>query len=279
MAEKRTILITGCSSGIGLVCAHGLKARGWQVIASCRKEADVERLRGEGLECVRIDYEDEPSIHAGFDAAMALTGGRLDALFNNGAYGIPGMVEDLPTDALRQIFEANFFGWHTLSRLALRVMRAQGAGRIVQCSSVLGFAALKTRSAYTSTKFALEGMSDTMRMELHGSGIHVSLIEPGPITTKIRENAVPHYEKWIKPDAETSVWREFYRDTLEPRLYGEYTVDRFELGAETVLPPLIHAIEAARPRPRYYLTKPTYMVGWMKRLLPTRWVDAVLRRS
>lgn len=279
MADKRTILITGCSSGIGHVCAHGLKARGWHVIASCRKPEDVARLREEGLESVLIDYEDDASIHSGFDEALVLTGGRLDVLFNNGAYGIPGMAEDLPTDALRQIFEANFFGWHTLTRRAIPVMREQGNGRIVQCSSVLGFAALKSRAAYTSTKFALEGLTDTMRMELYGSGIEVSLIEPGPITTKIRENAVPHYEKWIKPAAESSFWRDFYRDTMEPRLYGEYTVDRFELGSEAVLKKLVHAIESPRPRPRYYITTPTYIVGWMKRLLPTRWSDAVLRRS
>ncbi len=280
MPDRKTILITGCSSGIGYTCAHGLKVRGWRVIASCRRAADVERLRAEGLECVLIDYEDEASIHTGFDEAFDLTENRLDALFNNGAYGIPGMTEDLSTDALRQIFEANFFGWHTLTCRAIPVMREAGAGRIVQNSSVLGFAALRTRGAYNSTKFALEGLTDTLRIELHGTGIHMVLIEPGPVTSKIRENARAHYEKWIKPIREHSPWDDYYGETLEPRLYDpESSKDRFELGPESVLRKLIHALESPRPKPRYYVTTPTYIAGTLKRLLPTRMFDAVMRRS
>lgn len=279
MDERRAILITGCSSGIGYTCAHGLRVRGWHVVASCRRRADVERLRGEGLDCVLIDYEDEPSIVEGFEEALTLTGGRLDALFNNGAYGIPGMVEDLPTDALRQIFEANFFGWHTLACRAIPLMREAGHGRIVQCSSVLGFAALKTRGAYNATKFALEGLSDTLRLELHGTGIDVVLIEPGPITTRIRENARGQFEKWIEPIVGHSPWEEFYETTLRERLYGEAGKDRFELGPEAVLRKLVHAIESPRPQARYYVTTPTHLVGAIKRLLPTRWLDAVLRRG
>ena len=279
MTDPRTILITGCSSGIGYTCAHGLKVRGWNVVASCRRAADVSRLEGEGLNCVLIDYEDEPSIHAGFEEALDLTGGRLDALFNNGAYGIPGMTEDLPTDALRQIFEANFFGWHTLTSRAIPVMREAGAGRIVQNSSVLGFAALPTRGAYNATKFALEGLSDTLRIELHGTGIHIVLIEPGPITSKIRENARGQYERWIAPIADHSPWTDFYETTLKERLYAPYSKDKYELGPEAVLHKLIHAIESTRPRPRYYVTTPTYFAGTMKRLLSTRRFDALLRRS
>ncbi len=279
MPDRKTILITGCSSGIGYTCAHGLKVRGWRVIASCRRADDVERLRGEGLECVLIDYEDEASIHAGFDEAMDMTDNRLDALFNNGAYGIPGMTEDLSTDALRQIFEANFFGWHTLTCRAIPIMREAGAGRIVQNSSVLGFAALPARGAYNSTKFALEGLTDTLRLELYGTGVDMILIEPGPVTSKIRENARTHYDKWIKPIREHSPWDDYYGDTLEPRLYKEYEKDRFELGPESVLRKLIHALESPRPRPRYYVTTPTYIAGTLKRLLPTRLFDAVMRRS
>lgn len=279
MERRRTILITGCSSGIGYTCAHGLKVRGWHVVASCRRRADVERLQGEGLDCVLIDYEDEPSIHAGFEAALDLTDGRLDALFNNGAYGIPAMTEDLPTDALRQIFEANFFGWHTLTCRAVPVMREVEAGRIVQCSSVLGFAALKTRGAYNATKFALEGLSDTLRLELHGTGIDVILIEPGPITSKIRENARGQYEKWIEPIIEHSPWEDFYETTLRRRLYEDTGKDKHELGPEAVFHKLIHAIESPRPRARYYVTTPTHVAGALKRILPTRWLDAILRLS
>ncbi len=274
----RTLLITGCSTGIGYYCAKGMKERGWEVIASCRKQEDVERLRDEGLESVRIDYQDEDSIHAGFQEALSLMGGRIDVLFNNGAFGIPGMAEDIPTEALRDIFEANFFGWHTLTRLALPVMRQQKSGRIVQCSSILGFITMPARAAYNATKFAVEGMSDTMRLELHGSGIFVSLIEPGPVTSKIRENNIPHYEKWIKPNADNSVWAETYKTKLEPRLYNGGK-DRFELGPESVLKRLIHACESRRPKPRYYVTTPTYLIGFLKRILSTRALDWVLRSS
>lgn len=272
----KTLLITGCSSGIGLHCAHGMKARGWQVIASCRKQTDVERMRAEGLESVRIDYADEPSIHAGFDEALTLAGGRLDALFNNGAYATPAMAEDLPTEALRANFEANFFGWHTLTCRAIKVMRNQGSGRIVQNSSILGFITLPARASYNSTKFAIEGMSDTLRLELHGSGIFVSLIQPGPVTSKIRENSIAHYERWIKPHKENSYWTKRYSDVLEPRLYNGGG-DRFELGPESVLKRLVHACENPRPKPRYYVTTPTYMMGFLKRILSTRMLDRVLR--
>jgi len=196
-------------------------------------------------------------------------GGRIDVLFNNGAYGIPGMAEDMPTEALREIFEANFFGWHTLTRLAIPVMREQQSGRIVQCSSILGFITLPARSAYNATKFAVEGMSDTLRLELHGSGVSVSLIEPGPVTSKIRENSIPQYEKWIKPNAENSVWAENYRTKLEPRLYNG-SADRFELGPESVLKRLVHACESARPKPRYYVTDTRARLGAAPGFLMTR---------
>ncbi len=279
MEGRGAILVTGCSSGIGYTCAHGLKVRGWHVVASCRRRADVERLRGEGLDCVLLDYEDESSIHKGFEEALEITGGRLDALFNNGAYGIPAMTEDIPTDALRQIFEANFFGWHTLTCRAIPVMREAGAGRIVQNSSVLGFAVLPTRGAYNATKFALEGLSDTLRLELHGTGIEVVLIEPGPITSQIRVNARAQYEKWIAPIVEHSPWETFYETTLRERLYGESGKDRYELGPEAVLHKLIHALESPRPRPRYYVTTPTHVAGALKRVLSTRLFDRVLRRN
>lgn len=277
-SETRTILITGCSSGIGHHAAHALKARGWTVVATCRKPADVERLRAEGLLSEVLDYQDDASIESGFKAALSHAGGRLDALFNNGAFGTPGAVEDLPTDALRANFEANFFGWHTLTRLALPVMRAQGHGRLVQNSSVLGFAALRMRAAYNATKFALEGYTDTLRLELRGSGIHVVLIEPGPIGTRIRENSRAHYERWI--DRDSPHWAAFYRETLEPRLYADPAPpDRFELTCEATTAKLIHALESPRPRPRYYVTTPTYIIGYLKRLLPTRALDAILARQ
>ncbi|MEM8699395.1 MAG: SDR family NAD(P)-dependent oxidoreductase [Pseudomonadota bacterium] len=271
-----SILITGCSSGIGLDAARSLKARGWQVFASCRSEADCSALRGEGLASPRIDYQDTASIESGLAEVLEATGGTLDALFNNGAYGMPGAIEDLPTDAFREMFEANFFGWHTLTRHVIPVMRAQGHGRIVQCSSVLGFVALKMRGPYVSSKHALEGYTDVLRHELQGSGIHVVLIEPGPITTDIRIKSRPHYEKWIK--GRPSIWSDFYAETVEPRLYdGAPPADWGELGPEAVTAKLIRALDSERPNARYYVTRPTYLAGILKRLLPTRTLDRFLR--
>ncbi|MCZ4353220.1 SDR family oxidoreductase [Roseovarius aestuarii] len=273
----KTILITGCSSGIGYDAAHGLKARGWRVFAACRTAEDCKRLQDEGLESPLIDYAAPASIKSGLAEVLNATNGRLDALYNNGAYACPGLVEDLPTDALRANFEANFFGWHDLTRQVIPVMRAQGHGRIVQCSSVLGLVTMPWRGSYNSTKFALEGLTDTMRIELRGTGIHVSLIEPGPITTKFRQNAVAQFERWI--DWENAARADEYRDKLRARLYASDGPDPFELPASAVTKKLIHAIEAARPRARYYVTVPTYVMGLLRRILPTRALDWILARA
>ena len=276
MSDK-SILITGCSSGIGYDAAHGLRARGWRVFASCRKAEDCTRLSAEGFESPLIDYQDEATITSGLAEVLDATGGQLDALFNNGAFACPGLLEDLPSDGLRDIFQANFFGWHELTRQVIPTMRAQGHGRIVQCSSVLGIVTLPFRGAYVSTKFALEGLSDTLRIEMKDTGIHVILIEPGPVTSHIRKNAIPHFERWI--DWEASPRAEAYRVGLKKRLYESSGPDRFELPASAVTKKLIHAIESPRPRPRYYVTTPTYLMGTMRRLLPTRLLDWILAKA
>lgn len=275
--SQKTLLITGCSSGIGYDAAHGMRERGWRVFASCRKAEDCDRLIAEGFESPRIDYQDEATITAGLAEVLQATGGRLDAVFNNGAFGCPGAVEDLPTDGLRDIFEANFFGWHELSRQVIPVMRAQGQGRIVQCSSVLGFVPMRWRGAYVSTKFALEGLSDTLRIEMRDTGVKVILIEPGPVTSKIRQNAIPHFERWI--DWEASPRAEQYRNSLLKRLYESSGPDKFELPAAAVTKKLAHALESSRPRPRYYVTTPTYLMGAMRRLLPTRVLDWLIAKG
>lgn len=272
--SARSILITGCSSGIGAACAHGMRARGWRVFASCRKQADCDRLIAEGFEAPRLDYADEDSIRQALDEVLAATGGTLDALFNNGAFALPGAVEDLPTDGLRSIFETNFFGWHSLTRAVIPVMRAQGHGRIVQCSSVLGMVTIPWRGAYSSTKFALEGLTDTLRLEMRGTGLHICLIEPGPVTSRIRVNSIPHFERWINWEASPRAAQ--YRGSLLKRLYESSGPDRFELGPEAVLKRLVHACEAARPRPRYYVTTPTYFAGMLRRLLPTALLDRIM---
>ena len=274
---QRSILITGCSSGIGLDAARGLKARGWRVLATCRQEADCERLRDEGLESFRLDYADEASIAEALAEVLRRTGGTLDALYNNGAFACPGAVEDLPRGALREIFETNLFGYHDLTRRVIPVMRAQGHGRIVNCSSVLGLVGMTWRGAYVATKFAMEGLTDVLRIEMKGTGIEVILIEPGPIDTKIRENAVPHFEQWI--DWENSARRDQYV-SLRGRLYDKKTKkDTFELGPEAVTAKLIHALEAKRPKARYYVTTPTYLMGFARRILPTRALDWLIARG
>ncbi len=273
----KSILITGCSSGIGYDAAHGLRARGWQVFAACRKPEDCARLRDEDFAAPLIDHTDAASIESGLAEVLAATNGRLDALFNNGAFAMPGAVEDLPTEGLRSIFEANFFGIHELTRRVIPVMRGQGHGRIVNCSSVLGLVPMRWRGAYVATKFALEGLTDVLRIEMRDTPIHVITIEPGPVTSKIRENSIPHFERWI--DWENSARAEQYRDSVLKRLYEASGTDRFELPASAVTRKLAHAIEARRPRPRYYVTTPTYLMGAARRLLPTRALDWLVSKG
>ena len=274
---QKSILITGCSSGIGYDAAHTLQQRGWRVFATCRQEADCERLRGEALESFRLDYEDEASIRAAVAETLTRTGGTLDALFNNGAYAIPALTQDYPRDALRAIFEANLFGYFDLTNQLLPVMFDQGHGRIVNCSSVLGLTAVRGRGAYNGTKFALEGLTDTLRMELRGQPVEVILIEPGPITTDIRKKAQPNFEKWI--DWQNSRGRSFYEKSLMPRLYAEAGApDLGELPPSAVTRKLIHALESRRPRPRYYVTTWTYAAGMLKRFLSTRALDWLYSR-
>lgn len=275
---QRSILITGCSSGIGRDAAFALRDRGWQVFAACRQEADCAALREAGFDSPLIDYEDPASIAAGWEAVMEATGGRLDALFNNGAYAIPGAVEDVPPDALRAIFEANLIGWHDLTRRAIAAMRAQGAGRIVNCSSVLGLVPMRWRGAYVATKFALEGLTMTLRLEMKGTGIHVSLIEPGPIATEFRRKARARFERWI--DWRASPRAAQYEASLILRLYAAAdTGDRFELPPSAVTARLVEALEARAPRARYFVTVPTWGAEAMRRVLPGALFERLLARS
>jgi NAD(P)-dependent dehydrogenase (short-subunit alcohol dehydrogenase family) len=275
---EKTILITGCSSGIGHDAAHGLKRAGWRVFATCRKDEDCERLRGEGLESFRLDYTDEASIVAALDEALTRTGGTLGAIFNNGAFACPGAVEDLPTGALREIFETNLFGYHELTRRVIPVMRGQGYGRIVNCSSVLGLVGIRWRGAYVATKFAMEGLTDVLRIEMSDTPIRAILIEPGPITSKIRANAIPHFERWI--DWKASPRRGQYEASLLKRLYEPAgRPDRFELPASAVTAQLMRALESPNPRARYFVTTPTHLMGAARRILPGRVLDWVLRRG
>lgn len=273
----RSILITGCSSGIGHDAAHGLMRAGWRVFATCRKEADCERLRAEGLESFRLDYADGASIAAAVEEALSRTGGTLDALFNNGAHACPGAVEDLPTGALREIFEVNLFGQHELTRRVIPVMRAQGHGRIVNCSSVLGLVPLRWRGAYVATKYAMEGLTDVLRLEMADTPIKVILIEPGPVTSRIRVNSIPHFERWI--DWARSPRAEQYRTSLLKRLYEARGPDRFELPPGAVTAKLLRALESPNPAPRQFVTTPTHLMNLARRILPTRALDWLIARG
>jgi len=269
------ILITGCSTGIGRDCAVALQQRGWRVFASARQAVDVDSLKRAGLaDALLLDVNDDASIQAAVDALLHQTQGRIDALFNNAGFGQPGALEDLPRQALREQFETNLFGAHALTQAVLPAMRAQGHGRIVQHSSVLGFISLPWRGAYNASKYALEGLTDTLRQELHGSGIEAVLIQTGPVSSQFRANGWLKFKHWV--DVDNSVHRTAYQAVIE-RLESQGEMP-FTLSGQAVARKLIHAVESAHPKARYHVTLPTHLFKALKRLLPTRWLDALIRR-
>ncbi|MDT8283510.1 MAG: SDR family oxidoreductase [Gammaproteobacteria bacterium] len=274
--QQKNILITGCSSGIGYCVAQGLRQRGYRVIATARRKESVEQLSSEGFDSLQLDLADSKSIQQAFKKIMVLTEGRLYALFNNGAFGLPGAVEDLTRDNLKYQFETNVFGWLELTNLVIPVMRKQGYGRIIQNSSVLGFVAMPFRGAYNASKFAIEGLSDTLRLELSNTSIYVSLIEPGPIISQFRANAVKALKAHI--NIEDSVHREKYHGVLE-RLNKQGPAAPFTLPPEAVLKRVIHALEAKKPKVRYAVTFPTYLFAFLKRILSHRQLDTLLAKA
>jgi NAD(P)-dependent dehydrogenase (short-subunit alcohol dehydrogenase family) len=272
----RSVLITGCSSGIGLASAREMKRRGWHVFATARKPEDIARLTDEeGVESLYLDYAEPRSIAAAAEHVLAATGDKLAAVFNNGGYAQPGAIEDLRPEVLRAQFEANFFGWHDLTARVLPSMRANGTGRIVFCSSVLGLIAAPYRGAYCASKFAVEAIADTLRLELDGTGIKVALIEPGPIATRLVERAIEAYRRNI--DIERSAHRDVYRARIARMEEGGKQT--FKLGPEAVAAKLVHALESKSPKSHYYVTLPTYAVALLRRLLPGSALDAVARRN
>ena len=275
MSASKNVLITGCSSGIGRCVAEGLRAREYRVIATAREPEDVQQLQQQGFDALHLDLDDSDSIEKAVKQTLTLCNNRIYALFNNGAYGQPGAVEDLSRDTLRQQFETNLFGWHELTCKIIPHMRRQGEGRIIQNSSILGFMTLPYRGAYVASKYALEGLSDTLRLELAGSGIYVSLIEPGPIESRFRENALIHWRENI--DAENSFHQAHYRAMLG-RLEKPGPATPYTLPPEAVLKKVIHALASKKPKPRYYVTFPTHLFAVLRRLLSTRAMDRMLLR-
>jgi len=277
--RPRSILITGCSSGIGKDAAKTLHAQGWQVLATCRKATDCQALSSAGLNSHVLDLADSDSVQSGAAWALEQSHGQLDAVFNNGAFAVPGLVADLPRNALKDIFETNLFGQFELINAVLPAMLAAKRGTIVNNSSVLGFAAMRYRGAYNATKFAMEGLTDTLRLELYDTPINVVLIQPGPIDTRIRVNSQPHFERWI--DVEHSSQRSAYENELIPRLYStdpSAPKDYFELPPSAVTAVLIKSLESPRPRARYRVTTPTRLAAIFKRLLSSRAFDRLTVR-
>ncbi len=273
--NKKSILITGSSSGIGLTVARDLSDLGWNVIASCRKEEDCKILTEKyGLLSTVIDYDNQKSILSGLEFALDKTDGKIDVLFNNGAYGLPALVEDIPVDSLRGIFETNFFGWHSLTKEVIPYMKESGSGRIIQNSSILGFMALKYRGAYTATKYAIEALSDTLRLEMKNENIKVIIIQPGPITTKFRENSYIRFKESI--DWQVSDYKLLYLNKIIPRLEAQkLKKTTFELLPNAVSEAVIHACTASNPRIRYRITWATVIMMYLKRSLTDNLFDRI----
>jgi len=275
MSKQKSILITGCSSGIGHYCALELKKQGYRVFATARKAEDVSLLESQGLESLALDLASSHSINTAVDQILERTNGRLYALFNNGAYGQPGAVEDLQRHVLQEQFECNVFGTQELTNRIIPIMRQQGYGRIIYNGSVLGIISLPFRGAYNASKYALEGLADTLRLELYGSGVKVSMIEPGPITSAFRKNAYKKYQQHI--DKENSFFKKNYKG-MEARLKKKGPAAPFTLPPEAVCKKLEHALESSHPSAHYYVTFPTHLFGTLKRILPAKSLDWVLRR-
>lgn len=278
MSETKSILITGCSSGIGLAAADELTKRGYRVIASCRKERDVKTLKESGFEHVlHLDLANSQSIQSAVRQTLEICDGKLFALFNNGAYGLAGAVEDISRDALRRQFEANVFGTHELTCLLLPHMLKMPDARIIQNSSVLGFIAAPNRGAYVASKFALDGLSSTLRMELKGATVKCIMIEPGPIKSRFRENALKVFNKEI--NVEKSRHQAMYARALKRLERKEESSMTFTLGAEAVVKKLVHALESRRPKNYYRVTVPTHLMFILDKILPSKWLDAFIIKN
>lgn len=270
---QKTILITGCSSGIGYATAHLLRQDGWRVYSSCRRQEDVARLRAEGFHCVQLDITDDTQIQSAIETVVTEFG-HLDALFCNAGYGQTGAAEDLNRAALLEQFNTNVFGTWQCINAAMKIFRRQQHGRILVNSSILGYAAMPWRSAYNSSKFALEGLCDTLRLETHSSGIYISLLEPGPIATRFRPNALVKFKEYI--DVERSAHREAYLAQLN-RLQANNPVAPFTLTAEQCASVCARALNARKPKARYPVTVPAHLFWYLKKFLPISWLDQLCR--
>ena len=272
--KVKSILITGCSTGIGLHLARELKKLGYRVFASARKQVDVIELQSEGFESLLLDLSSSDSINSAVSNLFQKTD-TLYALINNGAYGQVGALEDISRAAMEAQFQANFFGWHELTNLILPSMKKSNTGRLIYISSVLGFVALPFRGPYIASKFAIEGLVDTLRLELRHTNIKLSLVQPGPIESDFRKNAYLAFQKYV--DFDKSDYQKDYERMIE-RLSASDNA-KFTLGAEAVLKPVQHALTSNSPKVRYRVTFPTKLFAILGRILPSGWVDKVLTKA
>ncbi len=269
----RNILITGCSSGIGYDTAFYLHNRGYKVYATARNKTDIDRLKKEGLDSYLLDVTDSSAIERMLKIIIK-NDGELYAVFNNAGFGQPGAVEDITTDVLKEQFETNFFGLHELTYQSLKFMRNQGYGRIIQHSSILGLISLRFRGAYNASKYAIEGLCDTLRLELMDTDIFVSTINTGPVRSDFRKNAIIKFKQNIVSDR--SIFKKEYEDEL--LTVKEKDSDIFTKGSDVVIKNIIDALESKKPQPRYYNTLATYLLGGLKRILSTAILDKILRK-
>ena len=270
--KKQSILITGCSTGIGLETALLLKEKGLLVFATARKKEDVQKLKQLGLNSFLLDVTKKETITTTLNEILKITNDTLDIVFNNAGFGQPGAIEDLPTNILRKQFETNVFGLHELTLQILPIMKAQGYGKIIQHSSVLGFVSLKLRGAYNASKYAIEGLTDTLRLELKNTNISVSLLNTGPVISEFRNNAKQKLKENI--DCENSRFKQSYNKSLE----ANKSDVPFTLEANAVANIVLKIINSKAPKPRYYITKATYILGFAKRILSTSNLDKILEK-
>lgn len=268
--------MTGCSTGIGLATAVLLKERGWRVFATARKERNLQMLRNYGLHGIELDLSDSGSVNRSAREILRSENGKVGALVNNAGFGQPGAVEDLSREALRAQFEVNVFGLQELTRAFVPGFLAQGAGRIVNVSSVLGNVSFPFLGAYCSSKFALEALSDSLRIELHGTGVALSVIQPGPIITAFRQNAIDQFQSLVSENE--SRFGEFFAHELQRRSNSIKTPGIMNKSPEAVGKKVVHALESWRPRRRYCVTPSAYAGALARRVLPYAVVDAILRR-
>ena len=272
--KLKSVLITGCSSGIGLCLAHGLRSEGYRVFATARKSNDVAKLKVLGFEAFLLDLSSSSSINAAIKELYQKTD-NLYALINNGAYGQAGALEDISRDTLEKQFQSNVFGWHELTNLILPRMRRENIGRVIYISSVLGFVAMPFRGPYVASKFAIEGLVNTLRLELSDTNIKFSLIQPGPIESKFRANAYLAYKENV--DSKHSNYQAQY-DLMIKRLDSDKNA-KYTLPPEAVLKCALHALKSNSPKIHYRVTFPTKLFSFLGRILPSSLMDKILNQS